>query len=84
MDRRTFVKVAALAPAALSGGIVGAAAAASSPVDAEQAYPVTYGPIACFNRPEICGCGWSNHQAQGPLALKGSYFGMTVPAQPCS
>lgn len=79
MDRRAFMKAAAMAPAAF-GGLL-ASRAAATPITDDQAYPVTYGPVACFSDRKRCGCGWSDHKAAGPLALKASFFGMTKPPQ---
>jgi hypothetical protein len=76
------MKAAALAPAAVGGLLTSGAAETPSLDPVHQAYPVMYGPpVSCFFDQGKCGCGWSDHKATGPLALKGSFFGMTRPPQ---
>jgi hypothetical protein len=56
MDRRTFMKVAALAPSTVSGLLAGSAPATPAPDLILQAYPVMYGPpISNFKLQELLG-----------------------------
>lgn len=60
MDRRTFIKVLALAPAA-----VGGVAVTSPPDPVHQAYPVMYGPpISCFNAQVLLGIRPATHESK--------------------
>jgi hypothetical protein len=80
MNRRTFMMAVAMSPAPIASALSSDAALTSHSVPVHQAYPVTYGDVLCFYDPRICGCGWSDHNATGPLALKGSFYEMIRPA----
>lgn len=62
MDRRTFLKVVALSPAAAGGLLV--AGAGGVPSDVHQEYPVYYGMSKAYGIGAGCPVGFGNEEQE--------------------